>query len=227
MRRRTRPRRCRSRRTRGRGETEPGCAPEGRDEAGGSRCQVSTQTGDHRASHAVVDRRADAAVAPSPVRPDMETSSLRATISALYGPLDLRVGRHRVAGRSLCSPAASSGASHTASCSTHGLAVSGIRVVGCTYRASPARRRATVAGSRSPTTSRTERPGVRMSGAQGFAMNEESCTGCKTTTNVSIQYVHGKVTVAIRGGSGSAGAGMTGPVMPTVPDVPGGSGTVI
>ena len=34
-------------------------------------------------------------------------------------------------------------------------------------------------------------------------MNEEACTGCKTTTNVSIKYVRGEVTVAIRGGSGS------------------------
>jgi hypothetical protein len=118
-----------------------------------------------------------------------------------------------------------SGASHTASCSTHGLAVSGIRVVGLHVQGVSCPKARTVAGTIAHDLAHGET--VSVSGAQGFAMNEESCTGCKTTTNVSIQYVHGKVTVAIRGGSGSAGAGMTGPVMPTVPDVPGGSGTVI
>ena len=41
-------------------------------------------------------------------------------------------------------------------------------------------------------------------------MSEESCTGCKTTTSVSISYPSGKVTVSIRGGSGASGGSFGG-----------------
>ncbi len=66
---------------------------------------------------------------------------------------------------------------------------------------------------------------MSVSGARGFAMNEESCTGCKTTTSVSIQYARGKITVAIRGGSASTGG--PAPIVPAFPGIPSGSGTVV
>lgn len=118
-----------------------------------------------------------------------------------------------------------SGASGTASCSTNGLAVSGIRVVGLHVEGVPCSKARTVAGTIAHDLAHGQ--AVSVSGAQGFSMNEESCTGCKTTTSVSIEYARGKITVAIRGGSGAAGGG--GPVVPSFPSLPNasGSGTVV
>ena len=97
-----------------------------------------------------------------------------------------------------------SGAPRSASCSTHGLAVSGVRVVGLQVQGVPCSKARTVAGTIAHDLAHGET--VSVSGAQGFAMNEESCTGCKTTTSVSISYPRGKMTVAIRGGSGRRAA---------------------
>lgn len=110
-----------------------------------------------------------------------------------------------------------------ASCSTHGLAISGVRVVGLRVEGVPCAKARTVAGTIAHDLAHGK--SVSVSGAQGFAMNEETCTGCKTTTSISIQYAHGKITVSIRGGSGSVGG--VSPVVPTFPGVPNGSGTVI
>ncbi len=119
--------------------------------------------------------------------------------------------------------AGASGALRAASCSTHGLAVSGVRVVGLQVQGVPCSKARTVAGTIAHDLAHGR--SVSVSGARGFAMNEESCTGCKTTTSVSISYAHGKITIAIRGGSGAAGGAS--PVVPAFPGVPDGSGTVI
>jgi hypothetical protein len=72
---------------------------------------------------------------------------------------------------------------------------------------------------------------VSVSGAIGFGMTEESCSGCGgTTTSVSISYRHGKVTVSLRGAGSTGGGGVipfpTTPFpAPTAPS--GGSGTIV
>jgi hypothetical protein len=46
--------------------------------------------------------------------------------------------------------------------------------------------------------------GISISGAVGFAMTQQSCTGCGAgTTSVSISYPRGKITLSLRG-SGSS-----------------------
>jgi hypothetical protein len=44
---------------------------------------------------------------------------------------------------------------------------------------------------------------VSVSGSVGFAMSQQTCTGCKTTTTVTITYPHGTLAISLRGGSGS------------------------
>jgi hypothetical protein len=60
---------------------------------------------------------------------------------------------------------------------------------------------------------------VAVSGAAGFSMSTESCTGCKTTTSFSITYPHGSVTVNIIGGAGTSAPA---PMLPG-----GGSGPIV
>jgi hypothetical protein len=115
-----------------------------------------------------------------------------------------------------------SGAPPSSSCSTHGLAVSSVRVVRLQVQGVPCSRARTVAGTIAHDLAHGET--VSVSGAQGLAMSEESCTGCKTTTSVSISYPSGKVTVSLRGGSGSSAGsfGGGGGLPPS-----SGSGTVV
>ena len=121
------------------------------------------------------------------------------------------------------------GASSSAACNTHGLAVSGFRVVGLHAQGLPCTKARTVAGL--VTRDLAHGRPVSVSGADGFAMNQQSCTGCKTTTSVSISYPSGKVTVSIRGGSGSSGSlGGGGGLLPSGGGLfpsSGGSGTVV
>ena len=44
---------------------------------------------------------------------------------------------------------------------------------------------------------------VSVSGSVGFAMSQQTCTGCKTTTTVKITYPHGSLAISLRGGSGA------------------------
>ncbi|HEY4346044.1 MAG TPA: hypothetical protein VGM80_00515 [Gaiellaceae bacterium] len=73
--------------------------------------------------------------------------------------------------------------------------------------------------------------GITVSGAVGFGISQESCTGCGgTTTSISISYPHGKITVSLRGGgiAGGFGGGTTPtPGIPSLPSPGGGSGPVI
>ena len=62
---------------------------------------------------------------------------------------------------------------------------------------------------------------VSVTGSVGFGMTQQTCTGCKTTTTVTITYPHGSLAISLRGGSG---ANPTAPV-PSF-GTPGG-GTVI
>jgi hypothetical protein len=54
---------------------------------------------------------------------------------------------------------------------------------------------------------------VSVTGDEGISMSESSCTGCKTTTSVAIQYPRGSLTISIRGGSGSSSS--TVPLFPS------------
>ena len=44
---------------------------------------------------------------------------------------------------------------------------------------------------------------VSVTGSVGFAMSQQTCTGCRTTTTVTITYPHGSLAISLRGGSGS------------------------
>jgi hypothetical protein len=115
------------------------------------------------------------------------------------------------------------GASATAggaSCSTHGLAFSTVRVVGLEVRGVACSKARAVAGAIAHELARG-RP-VSVDGAEGLSLSEESCTGCKTTTSVSIRYGRGQIAVSIRGGSGASG---TPPLVPGFPGDPSGSGS--
>jgi hypothetical protein len=109
----------------------------------------------------------------------------------------------------LALPAAGSASKGAASCSTRGLAVSSVRVVGLSVRGLSCSSARGVAvkivrelGHGQP---------VSVSGDEGFSMSQSTCTGCKTTTSVSIQYPRGTLTISIRGGKGSS------TTMPTLP----------
>ncbi len=121
------------------------------------------------------------------------------------------------------------GATSSAACSTHGLAISGFRVVGLQAQGIACTKARSVAGL--VTRDLAHGRPVSVLGADGFAMNQESCTGCKTTTSVSISYPSGKVTLSIRGGSGAAAGSLGGGgVLPSGGGLfpsSGGSGTVI
>jgi hypothetical protein len=109
---------------------------------------------------------------------------------------------------------AAAAAPRAASCSTHGLSSAGLKVVAIHAQGM------TCASARS-IAARVARDlahgaAVSVPGAAGFAMSQQSCTGCKTTTSISITYPRGKVTLNITGGSGS-----TGPTRGARPETPG------
>jgi hypothetical protein len=61
-------------------------------------------------------------------------------------------------------------------------------------------------------------------------MSQQTCSGCKTTTSVTITYPHGSLAISIRGGSGRTGPSTTIPAIPAIPSFGGGApggGTVI
>ena len=58
---------------------------------------------------------------------------------------------------------------------------------------------------------------ISVANAAGLSISEESCTGCKTTTDVSIAYERVRVTLALRGGAGMPSSAPSIPGLPTVP----------
>jgi hypothetical protein len=115
-------------------------------------------------------------------------------------------------------PAGTAEAAHvSASCSTHGLAFSPVRVVGLHADGVSCGTARGVAETIARDLVRA-RP-LSVSGAEGFSMSQSSCTGCQTTTSVSITYADGRVTVTIRGGGQGS---TTVPAMPAFPSIPSG-----
>ena len=130
---------------------------------------------------------------------------------------------------SLFALALGAGAAHAATpgggaCSTHGLAFSSVRVVGLHADGVACLRARGLAGqiARDLLHGRS----IAISGAESFGVSQQACTGCKTTTSVSITYAAGEVTVALRGGSGAAAAPSI-PALPAIPTIPSGPGTVV
>jgi len=64
---------------------------------------------------------------------------------------------------------------------------------------------------------------VALSGISGIGISSMSCTGCTPSTQVSISYPDGQMTVSLRGGAGSSPGGPTPPPGGTSP----GGGTII
>ena len=121
--------------------------------------------------------------------------------------------------------AAATRASAAGACSTHGLSFSSHGRPASGYNVVALR-----AQGLSCTTARTvasrvaqdllQGRGISVSGAVGFGMTEQSCTGCGApTTSVSISYPHGTITVSLRG----AGSGSPAPT----PPLPGEPGTIV
>jgi hypothetical protein len=129
--------------------------------------------------------------------------------------------------------ALSAAALHTHSagaCSTHGLrfpaggeAARGYRVVSLSARGVPCATARSVASRVAHDLLRGQ--GISVAGAVGFGLTEESCTGCATTTNVSVSYPHGTIIVSLRGAGAASGGSIPAP-SPTLP-VPAGPGPVI
>jgi hypothetical protein len=44
---------------------------------------------------------------------------------------------------------------------------------------------------------------VSVTGSVGFGMSQQTCSGCKTTTTITITYPHGSLAISLRGGSGA------------------------
>jgi hypothetical protein len=116
--------------------------------------------------------------------------------------------------------AVSGAATRAASCSTNGLSVAPVRVVLLRAEGVSCTSARKVAGSvaRDVAYGRT----ISIAGSIGFGMTEQSCTGCRTTTRVSVTYPHGSITVGLSGGSGPSEA----PPEP-IPTPEGVPGTVI
>jgi hypothetical protein len=109
-------------------------------------------------------------------------------------------------------------------CSTHGLAFSSVRVVGLHVDGVACLQARDLAGqiARHLLHGRS----IPISGAESFGVSQQACTGCKTTTSVSVTYAAGEVRVALQGGSGAAAAPSI-PTLPAIPTIPTGPGTVV
>jgi hypothetical protein len=105
-------------------------------------------------------------------------------------------------------------------CSTQGLSFSTVHVVGLHADGVACLRARDLAGqiARDLLQGRS----IAISGAESFGVSQQTCTGCKTSTSVSITYAAGEVTVALRGGSGGAAVPST-PTLPSIPSIPSGS----
>jgi hypothetical protein len=109
-----------------------------------------------------------------------------------------------------------------AACSTRGLAFSSIRVVGLTAEGVGCPRARGIAGEIAQDVLHGR--GISVTGAESLSYSQASCTGCRTTTSVSVTYAGGQVTVALRGGTAGATAPSppSFPAPPTLPSVPSG-----
>jgi hypothetical protein len=101
----------------------------------------------------------------------------------------------------LALPALATASKGAAACSIHGLTVSSVRVVGLSARGLSCSAARGVAVKIVRELGRGQP--ISVTGDEGFSMSQSTCTGCKTTTSVSIQYPRGTLTISIRGGSGS------------------------
>ncbi len=125
------------------------------------------------------------------------------------------VGALLFAGTALGSP-------RTGGCSTHGLSFSGVRVVSLQVQGLSCSAARSVAGKVAHDVLHG-RP-ISVASAAGLSVSEESCTGCRTTTDVAIAYRRGKVTLALRGGAGMPASA---PSIPGPAFSPGSTGPVV
>ena len=109
-----------------------------------------------------------------------------------------------------------------AACSTRGLAFSSIRVVGLTAEGVGCPRARGIAGEIAQDVLHGR--GISVTGAESLSYSQASCTGCRTTTSVSVTYAGGQVTVSVRGGRAGATAPSSPsfPAAPTFPSIPSG-----
>jgi hypothetical protein len=106
----------------------------------------------------------------------------------------------------------------TGSCSTHGLTASSVRVVELRVHGVTCSQARKVAGGLASDLAHGRT--VSVSGAESFSMSQATCTGCKTTTSVSIGYRSGTMIVSLRGGSGPSSG-----TVPTLPAPSFGTGS--
>jgi hypothetical protein len=117
--------------------------------------------------------------------------------------------------------AGSAGATRSAAtCSVQGLAVSSVHVIGLRAQGLSCLSARTVAGRVAADLAHGR--SISISGSVGFGMSTSMCTGCRTTTTVTITYPHGSLAISLRGGSGGVAPGTPIPSFGS----PGG-GTVI
>jgi hypothetical protein len=114
------------------------------------------------------------------------------------------MARHIVAAGVLvvafCASGVSGAARSSGSCSIRGLGVASVRVVGLRVEGmscTSARKIASKIAS-----DLAHHRSISFPGSVSFGMAQQSCTGCRTTTSISVAYPHGKVTVSLRGGGG-------------------------
>jgi hypothetical protein len=119
----------------------------------------------------------------------------------------------------LCAAGISSGAMSRGQCSVDKLGGTSVRVVQLRATGIACVQARKVAGLVAADLAQGR--SVSVTGSVGFGMTQQTCTGCKTTTTVTITYPHGSLAISLRGGSG---ANPTAP-MPSFGS-PGG-GTVI
>jgi len=119
----------------------------------------------------------------------------------------------------LCAAGVSTAATGRAECSVEKLGASSVRVVQLRATGIACVQARRVAGQVAADLAHGR--SVSVTGSVGFGMTQQTCTGCKTTTTVTITYPHGSLAISLRGGSG---ANSTAPVPSFGP--PGG-GSVI
>jgi hypothetical protein len=126
--------------------------------------------------------------------------------------------------------AAAARASTPGACSTHGLTFSSHVRPASAYSVVALRAHGLPCATARTVASRVAQEllhgqGISVSGAVGFGMTEQSCTGgCGApTTSVSISYPHGTITVSLRGAASGSGGTTPAPTLPT----PGEPGTIV
>jgi hypothetical protein len=106
-----------------------------------------------------------------------------------------------VSALAVCAAGSSAGAAGRVTCSIRGLDVAPVHVVALHVQGMSCTSARTVAGK--VATDLAHGRSVSVPGSVGFGMSQQSCTGCKTTTSVTITYPHGSLAISLRGGSGA------------------------